>query len=158
MTISLSTKGDMADIDLASDDFVHVGIDAGRGLRLERPCEVVRVRAVDLRALANRVRWARQERPRVPVLVDIYVMIATDSSLARAAMAETAAPIGDTLLYVGTPTGLAGLVTDIHALGLADGAVFLPLNGAAGVAQIREQVLPSLRSMVTDDRDGAQSA
>jgi hypothetical protein len=126
---------------------LRVGVAVDDHLRLERPGDVVRVRATDLRGLAQRARTVREERPGLPVLVDIHVMIALDSHSARAAMTRVDPFIGDTLLYVGTPVGLAGLVTDIHALGIADGAVLIPLRSEEVVELIRNQVLPALRSM-----------
>jgi hypothetical protein len=137
----------MPDFDVAPTDVVHVGIAVDDHLWLERPADVVRVRAADLRGLAQRARMVREERPGLPVLVDIHVMIAPDSHSARAAMTRVDPFIGDTLLYVGTPVGLAGLVTDIHALGIADGAVLIPLGSEDVVELIRNQVLPALRTM-----------
>ena len=53
----------------------------------------------------------------------------------------------DTMLYVGTPSGLAGLVADMHALGIADGAVLIPRTALA-VDLIHDAVLPVLNSML----------
>ena len=56
------------------------------------------------------------------------------------------APPGDTVRYVGTPDGLAGLLADIHALGIADGALLQPLlPGTADL--IIERTMEVLRTM-----------
>ena len=76
------------------------------------------------------------------VLIPVYMEL-DPRSLTLAGGDE---PDRQTLLYVGTPAGLAGLIADIHALNIADGAVLIPR--AAGVAElIPEAVLPVLRTM-----------
>lgn len=135
----------MPDFDFAPDDALRVGIVIDDHLWLERPGVITRVRATDLRGVAHQTRTVREDRPGVPVLVDIQVMIAPDSRSARAAMDLVSPFTADTLVYVGTPAGLAGLVTDVHALGIADGAVFIPL-GSVVVDLIRDHVLPELQT------------
>jgi hypothetical protein len=60
------------------------------------------------------------------------------------------APNHGTLLYVGTATGLAGLVADLYALGMTDGAMLIPLIGEDVPALIRDEVLPELATFMPD--------
>jgi alkanesulfonate monooxygenase SsuD/methylene tetrahydromethanopterin reductase-like flavin-dependent oxidoreductase (luciferase family) len=138
----------MADYDIAVGNPIRVGILVGDLLAIEPGAPFVRLRACDLRALSQRVGAVREAHPDIDVLVDVDVVVAADAAAARALLttAKEAAQQGDTLRYVGTPTGLAGLLTDIHALGLADGVVLHPL--CAGVAElIRERTMPALGAM-----------
>jgi alkanesulfonate monooxygenase SsuD/methylene tetrahydromethanopterin reductase-like flavin-dependent oxidoreductase (luciferase family) len=127
----------MPNFDISPKRRLRVGIgDAPEG--------ATRVRAVDLRALRQEGAVVREEQPNAVVVVDIDVVIADDARSARATFARVAGEPGDTLLYVGTPSGLAGLITDIHALGIADGAVLLPMVDEGILDLIYHQVLPSL--------------
>ncbi|CAN5817039.1 hypothetical protein BH10ACT9_BH10ACT9_06520 [soil metagenome] len=160
MTVTISPRGAMPDFDFALDDLLRVGILVDDQLWLERPDVIARVRAADLRGVAHRARTVREERPGVPVLVDINVMIAPDAQRARTAMEQVAPFTDDTLLYVGTPAGLAGLVTDIQALGIADGTVLIPLRSEEVLDLIRDRVLPELQTMAPRSVDlrGARPA
>jgi hypothetical protein len=94
--------------------------------------EVVEVRVRDLTVLCRTVERVRRHRPGVAVLVNIHVAIAAEASVARFALAAADGDVPtDTLVYVGTPDGLLGLIKDIHTLRLADGAVIRPLASAA---------------------------
>jgi alkanesulfonate monooxygenase SsuD/methylene tetrahydromethanopterin reductase-like flavin-dependent oxidoreductase (luciferase family) len=108
----------------------------------EAPDGAIRVRAVDLRALGQHAAVARAEHPGAAVVVDIDVAIADDARSARAMVADREP--GDTLFYVGTPEGLVGLIVDIHSLGIADGAVLLPITGSGPLDLIYDRVLPKL--------------
>ncbi|MGU3497785.1 hypothetical protein [Mycobacterium sp. C31M] len=145
----------MTDTDIAPHRQLLLGVvdaggvrqfnDAGR-VRPNSPADPIRVRAADLRSLSSQVAAIRAHSPTAGIVVDIDVMIAHDAAAARAALARRGGHDGRTLLYVGTPIGLAGLIADIHALGLADGAVLQPLDD--GVPDlIRDAVLPELRTM-----------
>ncbi|GAY15562.1 hypothetical protein [Mycobacterium sp. shizuoka-1] len=118
---------------------------------------VVRVRGDDLGDLARKSARVRRDRPDVEVVADIDVVIAAEAWAARAMMADDSSETQErTMLYVGTPTGLAGLVADIHALGIADGAVLIPRG--AGVADlIREAVLPVLQTLTAAPAFGPQA-
>jgi alkanesulfonate monooxygenase SsuD/methylene tetrahydromethanopterin reductase-like flavin-dependent oxidoreductase (luciferase family) len=118
------------------------------GIRWDSDGTVERIRAADLGEIWRKSARLRRERPDVDVVADIDVVIAAD---ARAAWALLDSADGDsadhTMLYVGTPTGLAGLVADIYALGIADGAVLIPQS--AGAAElIRDTVVPELNAML----------
>jgi alkanesulfonate monooxygenase SsuD/methylene tetrahydromethanopterin reductase-like flavin-dependent oxidoreductase (luciferase family) len=138
----------MADFDIAPTGPLRVGIALGTDVWLDTPGELVRVIATDLRDAAHKTAEAREDHPGVDVLVDIEVVIARDARTARETLGDLVDDrAGDTLLYVGTPTGLVGLITDIHALGIADGAVLVPLAGAGVIDLIRREVLPELSGL-----------
>jgi hypothetical protein len=114
----------------------------------------VRIQAADLRDAARksatiRADAAARNRPLPPVLVDIEVLIDRDAVFALNALAEleTASAVTRSptvLRYGGTPKGLAGLIEDIHILGIADGVMLLPLMGTVVIDQIIGEVLPLL--------------
>ncbi|HKP42133.1 hypothetical protein [Mycobacterium sp.] len=138
----------MADFDLTPPGPLRIGVALGEQLWLDSPGEVARVRAVDLRAAAHQVAALREERPGVDVLVDIEAVIALNAGAARASFAAAGrVESGSAMLYVGTPAGLAGLIADIHVLGIADGAVVVPLLGSDEVDLIWDEVLPDLQTM-----------
>ena len=132
-------RGSMPDFDISPSGPLRIGIG-------HAPEGAIRVRAVDLRAVAQRAAAVRAEHPGAAVVVDIDVMIADEAQLARATLARLGSERGDTLLYVGTPSGLAGLIADIHALGIADGAVLLPVTDAVRTLLHRD-VLPMLSTL-----------
>jgi hypothetical protein len=140
------------DIDLTAKNPLRLGVAYGDTVWLnDAPGEVVRVRAEDLRALADRVGAVRHEHPGRDVVVDIDVVIAGEAREARAALAKAGIPPDhDTLRYVGTATGLAGLVTDLYALGITDGAMLILLLGEETLALIRDVVVPELASFMPD--------
>lgn len=103
-----------------------------------------RIRGVDLSAIARKSEDMRRDQPDVDVVADIDVVIAAEAHIARAMLNHGTNETGcSTLLYVGTPAGLVSLVTDIHALGIADGAVLIPRTSGL-VDLIRDSVLPML--------------
>jgi hypothetical protein len=132
-------RGNMRDFDISPSGPLRIGVD-------HAPVGAVRVRAVDLRGVTHRAAAARADHPGAVVMVDIDVMIAEDAHSARDTLADAGQARSDTLLYVGTPTGLAGLIADIHALGIADGAVLLPVTEAARDL-IYTEVLAQLSTM-----------
>lgn len=138
--------------DIAPSRPVRVGLMQGQHVLWNDPhrtCDAVRVRGSNLSEVGRRTAAVRDEQPDIDVVADIDVVIAETESAARSTLDSPTldSPLcesGDpTLLYVGTPTGLAGLVSDIHAVGIADGAVLIPRT--AGVADLIEhQVMPAL--------------
>ncbi|TXI55744.1 MAG: hypothetical protein E6Q57_00295 [Mycobacterium sp.] len=137
----------MTDLDIAPLRPLQLGVVTGTEVAWVAPADPVRVRGADLGEVARRASAARRDHPHSDVVVDIDFVIAHDARSARAlTLAGGDEPDRQTLLYVGTPAGLAGLIADIHALNIADGAVLIPR--AAGVAElIPEAVLPVLRTM-----------
>ncbi|MCV7154895.1 hypothetical protein [Mycolicibacterium pyrenivorans] len=141
------TTGLRADYDIAVDKPPRVVTFLGDDVSADSAPAFVRVRGRDLREVAQRAATAREQHPDVDVLVDIDVMIAPTAPAARELLASvTSCQSSDTLLYVGTPAGLAGLVSDLHALGIADGAVLLPLLPVV-IELIEKVVLPHLNSL-----------
>jgi hypothetical protein len=122
-------------------------VESGNTLWTNGSDDVLRIRAADLRDLAHKAAAAREDAPHAVVVVDIDVLIAQDIRTARAALSDSGYECGDRMVYVGTPAGLAGLVADIHALGIADGAVLVPLGGDGVLQLIRDVVVPELHTL-----------
>jgi hypothetical protein len=143
------------DVDLTTKKPLRLGVAGDNEWMDGADGEVVRVRAQDLRGVAEQVEAARRENPGCDVVVDIDVVIAEEARDARAAVAATGeVPDHGTLRYVGTAPGLAGLVADLYALGLSEGAMLIPLLGEGSeqtCALIREVVVPELASLLPDD-------
>jgi len=125
--------------------------------------DTLRIKAVDLRSaqrMAAGVRSDAVHAGRAPldiaVLVDLDALIADTARDARAAMNQRTALTDrpsrpDTLQYVGTPAGLAGLIGDIFTAGVADGVTVRPLSTTT-LSAFMNTTLPSLRrwGLVTD--------
>ena len=135
------------EIDIAADRPPRLAVAVGDQVVWDSPGPVVRIRGTDLSDVARKAAAARRDDPDVDVVADIDVVIAAEACTARAMLAAAGTDVGDhTMLYVGTPAGLAGLIADMQVLGIADGAVMIPR--AAGVADlIRDAVLPVLDTM-----------
>ena len=143
----------MADFDTSPTGPARVGVAHGTDVRVDGPGEYVRIQARDLRDAARQAAAAREDRPGMDVLVDIEVVIARDARTARKTLSEAHdRGAGDSISYVGTPAGLVGLIGDIHRLGIADGAVLVPLAGPGVLDLVRHQVLPELRGRTADVR------
>ena len=103
-----------------------------------------RVRAADLQGAQRESERLRAEAgdDGCTVFVDVEVLV--DSDL-RAAL-HAAEQLGQTaaLRYVGTSRGLAGYITDLHTLGIADGVTLLSLRAADNADRIITDVLPML--------------
>lgn len=135
----------MSDFDIGPRGPLLLGIAVDTGIDWLNPVEPIRVRGGDLREVSRRATAARRDHPGCEVVVDIDVIIAADDRTARA-LQGGGDDGSDTLLYVGTPAGLAGLIGDIHVLGLADGAVLIP-RAEGVVTLLRDAVMPLLRSL-----------
>jgi hypothetical protein len=151
----------MADFDIAHSRPLRLGIElsatqpwieltAHRG-GADGPFDTpLRVQAADLRDAHHKVAAIRSEMGHeVPTLLDVEVMIAQDSHSARTSLAILDSALRTmrrpaSLLYVGTPTGLAGLIADIHTLGIADGVILRPLVVPGVLSCILDEVLPAL--------------
>lgn len=88
--------------------------------------EVIRFRAPDLKR-AQRERANIRAEGSVDAVLDVKVSVAADFRTACRAMAAAAPGDDAALRYVGTLDGLAGLVSDIHAAGVADGVTLIPV-------------------------------
>ncbi len=146
MTMATATR-DMAGCPGTSRRPLRFGVVSEKGLWTNGSDELVRIRAVDLRDLTHKAAAAREDCPRAVVVVDINVLIAGDARTARAAISDSGCQRGDTMTYVGTPAGLSGLIADIYALGIADGAILLPVDSEGVVELIRDVVVPELQTM-----------
>ncbi|PPJ12047.1 hypothetical protein C5E51_06960 [Nocardia nova] len=123
-----------------------------------RPSSIVRIQAPDLAAAQQqtaRIKAAAAgegyDSSAVIVLVDVEVMIAHDAPTARRELARldcrlTAPSVPASLRYVGTPAGLAGLISDIHAVHVADGVTLQPLVNSEVLGHIAFRTLPWLES------------
>jgi len=140
------------DIDITHNRPLRLGVALADGVRWDRDGAAERVRATDLGEIWRKSARLRLEHPDVDIVADIDVVIAADARTARALLDGVVDENGDrAMLYVGTPSGLAGLIADIHALGIADGAVLIPR--AAGAAElIRDAVLPALSDLAEPRR------
>ena len=118
------------------------------------PPTVVRIRAADLRD-AQRLRAgirsdaiaAGRDPDTISVLLDIETMIAPSAFEARIELAQLDAVkphSSATVTYIGTPTGLAGLIADIAATEVADGVTLRPLELPASLEHIVLDVVPAL--------------
>ncbi|HET7668130.1 MAG TPA: hypothetical protein VFK56_19110 [Mycobacterium sp.] len=104
-----------------------------------------RVRAADLQVAQRRSAALRAEAgdEACTVFVEVEVLIDTDVRAAMRAAEQFRASTA-TLRYVGTPRGLAGLIADLHTLGIADGVTLLPLRASDSAERIINDVLPML--------------
>lgn len=141
--------GSTVDIDLATKPPLRLGVDCGGTLWLDRPGDITRVRAPDLRTLSQRASTARRRHPFAAVLADIEVAVACDARSARTSLAAAGgAPDHDVLQYVGTVAGLAGLISDLFVLGLVDGAVLMPLAGHTAAELIHGEIADEIRGFM----------
>jgi hypothetical protein len=164
--VSISTSAEfremtMADFDIARSRPLRLGIEltatqpwieltalrGGTDGALPTP---LRVQAADLRDAYQKVATIRAEvGHEAPTLLDVEVMIAQDSRSARTSLAILDSALRTarrpaSLLYVGTPRGLAGLIADIQTLGIADGVILQPLVLPGVLSHILDEVLPAL--------------
>ncbi|MGW0173385.1 hypothetical protein ACWDUM_06025 [Rhodococcus sp. NPDC003322] len=131
------------------------------------PGSVIRVRARDLGEAQRRRETARiraaadgRDPDTVAVLLDVEVLLADDHRAARRELARLDACGGtslhevlggriephvpESISYIGTPSGLAGLIADIRAAGVADGVTLLPLVLPRVLDRVVDDVLPML--------------
>lgn len=103
----------------------------------------------DLGEISRNAARIRKDNNEAVVLLEISVVIDSDPRGAHAAVASSDVRLSSAgLVYVGTPRGLVGLISDIDSLGIADAAVLIPKS--ARVEQlIREAVLPAARLPIT---------
>jgi hypothetical protein len=100
----------------------------------------VRLAASDLqRAQRGRAR-IRSDRHDVDVILDLTVAVASDFHSVR----ELAAIDDGTLRYAGTVDGLAGLISDIDAAGVADGVTLIASSPRVDLRAVGHDVLARL--------------
>jgi hypothetical protein len=118
------------------------------------PDTVRRVRADDLR-VAQRIRAgiraeaeaAGRDPDSVSVVLDIETLLAADASAALRRLAEldarTQPTAASSVRYIGTPTGLIGLIADLRAVEVADGVTLRPLDQSETLDLILDEVSPT---------------
>ena len=121
------------------------------------PAKTVFIRADDLgQAQSMRTRIRRElgiegEATSVAVVLELETHIADDARTARKELASSSTGATKTVRYVGTSSGLAGLVADIEAASVADAVLIIPVVSSRRQAvcnRISAEVVPLLRRMV----------
>ena len=108
----------------------------------------VRISAVDLRDAARKssaIRAQAQERGEAApeVFLDVEVHIDRD---AKAALRGLGDQERESVRYVGTPRGLAGLISDVQRLGIADGVVLLTRSEHQVADLMLDELAPGLKA------------
>ncbi len=105
----------------------------------------VRIQARDLQHAQRASRRVRAEAAvEAAVVLDLEVLIADDRRSARRLMSSVTSE-RDTVHYVGTVDGLAGLVADIYSAGVADGVTLIPVSPEQDARALGESTLHRLR-------------
>lgn len=99
----------------------------------------VRVAAADLQQ-ARRTRARLRATDDVAVILDVTVSVAGDYRSARGELAADSS----TVQYAGTVDGLAGLLTDIEAAGVADGVTLISASPRQDLRLLGRDVLARL--------------
>ena len=144
-----------------SHNFTRVAVDFSAGwteLTVSPDGAVVHIQASDLRESQQhraRVRAEAVDRGEsadsTAVFLDLEIHIAADARTARREFAALDAPTGPaSIRYVGTPSGLASLISDVTAAEVADGVTLTVLGDVARQSVlITGEVLPLLGSRGT---------
>ncbi|MGB2720647.1 MAG: hypothetical protein WBG53_19195 [Rhodococcus sp. (in: high G+C Gram-positive bacteria)] len=144
-----------------SHNFTRVAVEFSAGwteLTVSPDGDVVRIQASDLRESQQhraRVRAEAVDRGEsadsAAVFLDLEIHIAADARTARREFAALDAPTGpSSIRYVGTPAGLASLISDVTAADVADGVTLTVLGDVARQSVlINDGVLPLLESRGT---------
>lgn len=108
----------------------------------------VRISAVDLRDAARKsaaIRSEAQQRGEAApeVFLDVEVVIDRSASAAFRALEDQQR---EALRYVGTPRGLAGLISDVQRLGIADGVVLVTSSERHVADLMLDELAPGLAS------------
>lgn len=146
-------------------DLVGTGPERHRGIVValgDVPAEpaVRRIRAVDLQMATAAYNEARIDGSGDTVLLDVEIVLATTAREARIAFSKLAlAPRGaqSNFLYIGTASGLAGLVADIGAARVADGVTLIPLDDPVTVRLLASDAIPLMERAGTIDERSAGS-
>jgi hypothetical protein len=94
------------------------------------PVRESRIQAHDLRDAqlqSSRLRAGRSAAAD-PLFLDLEVLVDISAAAAQRALSQVASPRRQSTHYVGTVSGLRGLIRDIHALRIADGVVLFPIS------------------------------
>lgn len=104
----------------------------------------VRIQAADLREAARKSAAVRAEaaaRGDATPLVYLDVETVIDRNVATA-FAHVAESTSASVRYVGTPRGLAGLISDVQRLGIADGVVLVTPSGSHVMDLMLDELAP----------------
>ncbi|KQU38439.1 hypothetical protein ASG69_15115 [Rhodococcus sp. Leaf225] len=120
---------------------------------------VHRVRATDLRRAAAMHDDLSDPAGAVIAVLDVEFLIAPTARAARIEYRNRGLDADDatTVRYVGTPGGLAGLIADIGAAGVADGVVLVGLDDGDSVELLSSTTLPRLLRDGIVDADTAST-
>ncbi|MCZ4562832.1 hypothetical protein O4160_18475 [Rhodococcus sp. IEGM 1401] len=144
-----------------SHNFTRVAVEFSAGwteLTAAPETDVVRIQASDLReSQQHRARLRAEAVDRgesadsTAVFLDLEIHIAADARTARREFAALDAPSSpSSIRYVGTPAGLASLISDVTAADVADGVTLTVLGDVARQSVlINNGVLPLLESRGT---------
>lgn len=150
-----------------SHNHTRVAVETGSDwteLTVDRRAEAVRIRADDLRQAQQQSAGLRADAiergESVAVFLDLEIHIAADARTARREFAGLDAPtVPASIRYVGTPSGLASLISDIAAADVADGVTLLPAGEVdRQYVLVGSQVLPLLEARGTPFDDDAVHA
>jgi len=107
----------------------------------------VRIQAADLREASRRAQAARSEllaRGEDPtVYLDVEVVIDRTAAAAHR-LDESRTGAAMSVRYVGTPRGLAGLISDVQTLGIADGVCLVTADESRVVAMMLDELAPGV--------------
>lgn len=140
-------------------------LDAG-GIWIGRPAKVwashvstiIRIQATDLRDAqrqTTQIRLAEERQGRDPaaaiVLLDVEAVIdhsnrSAFDTLGQLEHASAGRRVSGSVLYVGTASGLAGMITDIYAADVANGVTLMPLTIPGGFVRIVNATLLLLQA------------
>jgi hypothetical protein len=132
MLLSSTVRDELAHGDIAAKRIVRFcAPDLGSAQRIHR-----RLRT------ATDLDWEHRQL----TMVDLHVHIGSDIRLLLTEFErEGQVRAGkESLRYVGTATGLAGLISDIHAAGVADGVTLIPIKPEESLEPILYETLPNL--------------
>jgi len=119
---------------------------------------IVRIQATDLRDAqrqTRQIRLAEERQGRDPaaatVLLDVEAVIEHSNRSAFDALdqlerATTGRGVPGSVLYVGTASGLAGMIADIYAADVANGVMLVPLTIPGGFVRIVNETLLLLQA------------
>lgn len=103
----------------------------------------VRIQARDLQHAQRASRRLHADTD-AAVVLDLEVLIAEDRRAARRLLSAVS-PSRETVHYVGTVDGLAGLLADIESAGVADGVTLIPVAPEQDARALAERALSRLR-------------
>lgn len=137
---------------LQTSRHLYVALDTQR----TDPC-VRRIQATDLRRATAVHDELSDPAAGIVAVLDVEFLIASSARTARQEYRRRGLDdvTARTVQYVGTPTGLAGLIADIGAAGVADGVVLVALDDSASTELFSSTTLPHLLRLGIVDTENA---